>query len=41
MEIKVTQRYNFQIASEQQIVREVAIKKGEEHDSDDDVRSQS
>ena len=37
-ERKLSQRYNFQIASEQQIVREVAIKKGEEHDSDDEVR---
>ena len=30
--------YHFQIASEQQIVREVAITKGEENDSDDEVR---
>ena len=37
-ERQTSQRYHFQIASEQQIVREVAIKKGEEHDSDDEVR---
>ena len=30
--------FSSQIASEQQIVREVSIKKGEEHDSDDEVR---
>ena len=29
--------FSSQIASEQQIVREVSIKKGEEHDSDDEV----